>query len=104
MALILGVFALFLRLAYRLSRRGSNERPFRRALAQMALPAFFLVATPAVAYLALVQINLRGSAANAFELVATAVMYLAGAWISLALCSGGRRSGYRLAPYPDGQR
>lgn len=81
LTLILGFFALFLRLAYRLSRRGSNEHPFRRALAQIALPAFFIVATPAVAYLALLQINLRGSAANAFELVATAVIYLASAWI-----------------------
>ena len=85
LTLILGFFALLLRLAYRLSRRGSNEHPFRRALAQMALPAFFIIATPAVAYLALVQINLRGSAANALELVATAVIYLAGAWISWRL-------------------
>jgi len=82
LTLILSFFALLLRLAYRLSRRGSNERPFRRALAQMALPAFFIIATPALAYLALLHINLRGSAANAFELVATAVIYLAGAWIS----------------------
>jgi len=81
MALILGGFALVLRWAFRLSRRGSSEHPFRRALVQMALPAFFLLATPAVAYLALVQINLRGSAANAMELSATAVMFLAGAWI-----------------------
>jgi len=82
LALILGFFALFLRLAYRLSRRGSSERPFLRALAQVALPAFFLLAVPAVAYLALVQLNVRGSAASIIQLVATAVMYLAGAWIS----------------------
>ena len=56
--------------------------PFLRALAQMALPAFFLAATPAIASLALVQLNLRGGAASAIELVATAVMFLAGAWIS----------------------
>ena len=89
---------------YRLSRRGSSEHPFRRALAQMALPAFFLLATPAVAYLALVQINLRGGPASAIELVATAVMYLAGAWICVALRPGGRRSGHRLAQHPDGER
>jgi MscS family membrane protein len=82
LGLVLGLFALFLRLAHRLSHRGSLERPFRRALAQMALPAFFLLATPALAYLALVQINLRGGPASALELVATAVMYLAGAWIA----------------------
>jgi MscS family membrane protein len=82
LVLILGCFALFLRVAYRLSRRGSSAHPFRRALAQMALPAFFIIATPAAAYLALVQINLRGGPASAVELVATAVMYLAGAWIS----------------------
>jgi len=82
LTLTLGFFALCLRLAFRVSHRGSSEHPFRRALAQMALPAFFLLGTPAVAYLALVQINLRGSAASAFELIATAVMYLAGAWIS----------------------
>jgi MscS family membrane protein len=82
LTLILGCFTLLLRLAFRLSRRGSSEHPFRRALAQMALPAYFLLATPAVTYLALLQINLRGSPASAFELVATSVMYLAGAWIS----------------------
>jgi len=81
MALILGGFALVLRWAFRLSRRGSSEHPFRRALVQMTLPAFFLLATPAVAYLALVQINLRGSSANGMEISATAVMFLAGAWI-----------------------
>ncbi|MEI7937057.1 MAG: mechanosensitive ion channel family protein [Verrucomicrobiota bacterium] len=82
LTLILGFFALLLRLAYRLSLRGSIDHPFRRALAQMALPAFFIIATPALAYLALLQLNLRGSVATAFEVVATAVIYLAGAWIS----------------------
>ena len=79
---ILCFFTVFLRLAFRLSHRGSGEHPFLRALAQMALPAFLLIATPAVAYLALVHLNLRGGAASAFELAATAVIYLAGAWIS----------------------
>lgn len=82
LGLVLGIFALLLQLVFRLSHRGSLERPFRRALAQMALPAFILLATPAVAYLSLVQINLRGGPASALELVVTAVMYLAGAWIS----------------------
>jgi MscS family membrane protein len=82
LVLVLGLFALFLRLAYRLSHLGSLENPFRRALAQVTLPAFFLLATPAVTYLALVQINLRSGPASALGLVATAVMYLAGAWIA----------------------
>jgi len=79
--MLLSFFAVFLRLAYRLSHRGNDEHPFRRALAQMALPLFFLLATPALLYLALVQLNLRGGPASALELVATAVIYLAGAWI-----------------------
>jgi MscS family membrane protein len=85
LALVLGVFALLLRLMYRLSRRGSSDRPFLQALAQSALPAFVLVATPVVAYLALVQINLIGEVGIAVELAASAVMFLAGAWISWRL-------------------
>ncbi len=81
LALILASFAFLLGRAYRLSHRGSSERPFRRALAQMALPAFILLATPAVAYLALLHLNLRGGVASVFELLATAVIFLAGAWI-----------------------
>ena len=82
LALVLVFFALFLRLAYRLSRRGSSQHPVLRALAQVALPAFFIMATPAVAVLALGPINLFGSVASAIELAATAVMFLAGAWLS----------------------
>jgi MscS family membrane protein len=81
-ALVLVLFALFLRLAYRLSRRGSSRHPVLRALAQVALPAFFIMGTQAVAALALGQINLFGSVADAVELGATAVMFLAGAWLS----------------------
>jgi MscS family membrane protein len=79
---ILGGVSLLLRVVYRLSRRGSIEQPFLQALRQSALPAFFLLATPVVAYLALAQLNMIGRAANAIELLATAVMYLAGAWIA----------------------
>src|SRR5262249_23353356 len=81
-AFVLGVFALFLRTAYRWSLRGSSEHPFLRALAQLALPASLLAAAPAVAYLALVQINLIGRVGSAVELVATAVMFLSGAWMA----------------------
>jgi MscS family membrane protein len=51
LVLLLCVFALCLRVAYRLSHRGSEQRPFLRSLAQAALPAFLLLATPAFAYL-----------------------------------------------------
>jgi len=82
LALILGFFALFLRSAYRLSHRGNIQHPFLQALTQVALPAFFLLAAPAVAYLSLLQINMRGSTAVTIEFAATTIMYIAGAWIS----------------------
>ncbi len=67
---------------HRFSRRGTGERPFFQALAQLALPVFFLMATPMVAYLALVQINLRGGVGSAVELLTTAILFITGAWIS----------------------
>jgi len=79
--LILGCCALLLRPVSRLSRRGSGEHPFLHALARLALPLFFLLATPAVTYLALAQINLIGEVGSAIELAASAIMFLAGAWI-----------------------
>jgi MscS family membrane protein len=82
LALVLVFFALFLRLAYRLSRRGSSRHPVLQALAQVALPAFVIMGTQAVVVLALGPINLFGSVASAIELAATAVMFLAGAWLS----------------------
>ena len=82
LALVLVFFALFLRLTYRLSRRGSSRHPVRQALAQVALPAFVIMGTQAVVVVALGPINLFGSVASAIELAATAVMFLAGAWLS----------------------
>ena len=79
-ALILGVLALFLWFAYRVSQLG-HEHPFLQALAQFAMPASILAATPAAVYLALVQLNLIGTAGSAVQLAATAVMFLAGAWM-----------------------
>jgi MscS family membrane protein len=81
LVLLLCAFALSLRVAYRLSHRGSEQRPFLRSLAQATFPAFLLLATPAFAYLALVQINLIGKAGSAIEATATVVTFLAGAWI-----------------------
>jgi len=82
LVLVLGVFALFLRVAYHLSHRGINQHPFLEALAAAALPAFVLLATPAFAYLARVQLNFIGRVGSGIEMGATAVMFLACAWIS----------------------
>lgn len=82
LALILVVYGLFLWVAYRLSQSGSAMHPFVRALAQLAMPASVLAATPAVIYFALVQLNVIGSVGAAFELAATAIIFLAGAWVS----------------------
>jgi MscS family membrane protein len=80
--LLLGCFSVFSRWAYRLSRRGTSEHPFLKALNQMVLPVSLLVAAPALAYLTLVQLNFIGATASAIQLIATAIMFLAGAWIS----------------------
>lgn len=84
LALVLAVAALFLWFAYRVSQLG-HQHPFARALAQFAMPASVLAAAPAVAYLALVQINLIGGMASIVELTATAVIFLAGAWVAWRL-------------------
>jgi GxxExxY protein len=65
----------------RLSRRRSSDHPVLSALVRLALPLFFLVATPVVTYFALGQINMIGPVASLIQLVATAIMFLAGAWI-----------------------
>ena len=85
LALVLAILLLILRWAYRLSRLAEHERPFLRALAQMALPTYLLLASPTIAYLALVQLNLIDGVATAVGLVTTAIMFLAGAWISWRL-------------------
>ena len=82
LALLLGLFSLFLRSVYRLSVRVGSERPFLQALAQLALPLFILAATPMVAFLALVQINMIEAPARALQLAATTVIFLSGAWLS----------------------
>ncbi len=46
------------------------------------MPAAVLAAAPAVAYLALVQLNLIGGVGSAVGLAMTAVAYVAGAWMS----------------------
>ncbi|MGO9019609.1 MAG: mechanosensitive ion channel domain-containing protein [Syntrophobacteraceae bacterium] len=82
LALVLVFFILFLRLAYRLSRRGSSQHPVLGALARVTLPAFILLAMPVINVLARIPINLLGGVLSAIELATTAVMFLAGAWLS----------------------
>jgi MscS family membrane protein len=83
--LLVAAFAPFIGLAFRLSRVAEERGPFLRALAQVSLPLLLLVATPAVAWLALAQVNLVGSAGSAVEIVSTAVMFLAFAWLAWRL-------------------
>jgi len=79
--LILGVVALLMRRVYRLSRWRNKKHPFLEALAQFTLPATILVLTPIVLYLTRVQLKLVGSVAVGTEVVGTALMFLAGAWL-----------------------
>ena len=82
LVLILGFVALLLWLAYRVSQPGRGRHPFLQALAPLAVPAAVLVATPAAVYVALVQLNVIGQVGSAIQLAATAVIFLAGAWMS----------------------
>ena len=79
--LILGVVAVLLRWVYHLSRWRNKERPFLETLAQLTLPTSILVLTPIVFYLTRVQLKLVGSVAVGTEVVGTALMFLAGAWL-----------------------
>jgi MscS family membrane protein len=82
LALVVGVFLLLLWPVYRVSRIVKGGHPFLQALAQLLMPLFVLAATPVIAYLALVQLNLVGAVGAALELGTTAVVYLAAAWIA----------------------
>jgi MscS family membrane protein len=81
-ALLLAAFALLLGLVFRLSRRLTKGSPFRQAVAQEAFPLFVLLAVPALAYLLLVQINMRDHVGSAIELWSTGLIFLAGAWMA----------------------
>lgn len=82
LGILLAGALLLLRLAWRFSRRGTSEHPVVQALARLLLPAFVLVTTPIMAYLGLVQLNLSGKVGSVIELTSTALLFLAGAWIS----------------------
>jgi len=79
--LVLGIVAVLLRRVYRLSRWRNKKHPFLETLAQLTLPASILVLTPIVLYLTRVQLKLVGSVAVGTEVVGTALMFLAGAWL-----------------------
>ncbi len=76
------VLLMLVRAAHWLSKRGSEERPLRQAILRLSLPAFFLLATPAAAYIALAQINLTGRIGVATILAATAALSISGAWLA----------------------
>ena len=79
------VYGWYLWIAYRVSQLGSEQRPFLKALAQFALPTSILIATPAVGYFALAQLNLISHVATAVQLVAAAICFLAAAWMAWRL-------------------
>ncbi|HXV79695.1 MAG TPA: mechanosensitive ion channel family protein [Candidatus Binatia bacterium] len=82
LVIVIAFYALILGFAVWLSRRGSGNHPFLLALARLALPVIILLAAPAVAYVALAQINIIGEVGGVIELVTTATIYLASAWLS----------------------
>ncbi len=82
LAIVLAVFVLILWVGSRISRLGDDRHPFVHALAQLALPISVLAATPAVAYLALTQLNLIGETGIAVGVAATVIMFLTAAWLS----------------------
>jgi MscS family membrane protein len=85
LALIVGILALVLWLAFRVSQLGGSRHAFLKALAQFSMPATVLVATPVAAYLALSQLYLVGGVGAAIEIATTAIVFLAGAWMSWRL-------------------
>jgi MscS family membrane protein len=87
LALLLIVFVLFLSIAHRVSRSGNERRPLLQALAKLATPVLILLAMPAIAHLALVQLNFLGSVANPIKVTSEGIVYLAGAWMALGLAS-----------------
>ena len=81
------VFTSLLWIVNRLSQLGRGRSPFLHALAQLALPASVLVATPVVVYLALVQLNLISEVGIAAGVAGTVIMYLAGSWLAWRVAS-----------------
>jgi MscS family membrane protein len=81
LALVLAGSMLFVWTAHRVTQLSRDRGPFLHALARLALPTAVLAAARAVAYLALVQLNMIDAAAVALDVAATAIMFFAAAWL-----------------------
>jgi MscS family membrane protein len=79
---LLGLFSIPLRMIHRFSRSVHEEYRLKRALARLALPVYFVAVTPILAVLALVQINMFGAVASTIQIIAVAVTFFFGAWLS----------------------
>ena len=82
LTLIVAAFALWLRIAYRVTQLGKDRHPLLHALARLATPVAVLLAMPVVEELALVQLILSESVGSAVELATSATTYLALAWLA----------------------
>ncbi|MGA8892610.1 MAG: mechanosensitive ion channel family protein [Anaeromyxobacteraceae bacterium] len=78
-------YALVLAFAFRRSRTVEGHGPLARALRRLLAPIAVIVATPVFAWIALVQVNLVGQLAVAIGIAANAVVFLAGAGVSIRL-------------------
>jgi MscS family membrane protein len=85
LAAFMAAFMLLGRMANRVSRVRGQRSPFLDALAQLAVPGLILAATPVVAYLVQVQLNLIGDVGIAVGDTLTVIMFLAGAWFAWRL-------------------
>jgi len=79
---ILGVAILLLRRLFLFSHWRNAEHPVLESLAKLALPVGVLILTPIVFYLTRIQLKLVGDFAITIEVVDTALMFLAGAWVA----------------------
>lgn len=79
--LVLAGFVPVVWFALRLSRLGEGRGPFVQALARFAVPLLLLLATPALAWIALAQVNLVGEVGSAVQIGAAALMVLVGSWL-----------------------
>lgn len=81
-AVLLAAYAVLIGMAFRRSRVREGASPLRRAAVRLVPPVLILVATPVVAWIALAQVNLTGEGAVVLQVAATAVSFLAAAWVS----------------------
>jgi MscS family membrane protein len=87
LALILGMLGLFLKIAHRVSRLVPAHQPFWRAVVRLVMPVSLFLSMPVLEHLGLEQLAFIGPVASAIEVAASAVMFVAGAWIALRFAS-----------------